>query len=127
MRQHILLIDDDHDEFDFLRLVVKEFQEMTCSYAHSGKMGIDLLKKGVADVVLLDINMPGMNGFEFIEALIEEDLLYGIPIYIYSNSVSHPLSQKAVELGANGLIKKPNTIGGLREIIRKIFVDKMPL
>ena len=66
MSKHLLLIDDDEDEFDFLKTVVQELTGLKCSYANGGRKGIALLKSGIADAVLLDMNMPEMNGFECI-------------------------------------------------------------
>lgn len=74
--------------------------------AESGDQALALAKKEKVDVVLLDLIMPKMNGFEVIEALRSGDYDKNIKIIIFSNLNQKEDHDKAMKLGANGFILK---------------------
>jgi len=75
--------------------------------AENGKIAMDLLKANPFDVILLDIDMPEMNGFEVLEALLEDDALRDLPVVMTSASDELDRVVKCIEMGAEDYLVKP--------------------
>ena len=126
MKRHLLLIDDDDDEFDLLTTIVGEIPLLECSYANSGLKGIALIETTKPDLVLLDMNMPVMNGLECLKKIFKNNELQDTRIYMYSNSNAEDLKQQALQFGATGCLTKPSTLDSLRSILHKLLNDTFP-
>jgi CheY-like chemotaxis protein len=117
----IMLIDDDIDDrFMFSRAAKQEKPEIKCITAEGGKEAFELLNKmtELPQVIFLDINMPGMNGWEFLHQIKKVERLKYIPVLIYSTS-SHDKDISAAQTsGAIGYCVKPLDFEGLKTIIK---------
>lgn len=123
MARHLLLIDDDEDESDFFSLVLKELPPVKYSYADSARKGIELMKADLPDIVLLDMNMPAVNGLDCLREIKGSAALKSVPIIIYSNSNDENLRQSALAIGAADCLKKPQSMGHLKELLQKVLSD----
>lgn len=102
----VLVVDDDENNRDLLfhRLQRQGYDAVT---AENGKQALDLLVSGAFDLVLLDIVMPEMDGFEVLRRLKSDDRLRHIPVIMISgvgdlDSVAH-----CIEMGAEDYLPKP--------------------
>jgi len=75
--------------------------------AKSGEQGIASAKKNMPDIILLDVMMPGMTGFEVIEALKADETTQNIPVIFITGDDSHESKEKGYQLGAVDYIEKP--------------------
>ncbi len=123
MNYHLLLIDDDEDEFELLKLALSGFPDLKYSYADNGFDGIKTLKSQTPDIVLLDVNMPKMNGLQCLEQIRKEDVLRNLPVYIYSNSNAEILTTDAMRLGATDCLRKPVSLTLLSEMLTKVLLN----
>jgi CheY-like chemotaxis protein len=124
--KNILLVDDDHI-FNFLsaKILQKTGIAGEINTALNGKEALDLLNNcytnsvTVPDVILLDLNMPIMDGFTFLEAF--KDLKIpnkdSIQIIVVSSSQDPRDIQRARELGAKHYMQKPITEHGLKAVL----------
>ena len=123
MSFNVLIVDDSRS----MRAVIKKTISMSgfkmdqCLEAGNGREALDVLAKDWVDVIVSDINMPEMNGLEFLEELKKDNLLKAIPVIIISTEGSEKRIQNAFDLGAKGFIKKPF----LPEEIKKVFYEVM--
>lgn len=125
----VLLVDDD--DADVL-LTSKMLQRgkllLDVSVAHHGEQAYELLVTRVEqdqrlpDVILLDINMPRMNGFELLKLIKAHPTLHRIPVIMLTTSDSPYDVDQGYRLGANSYITKPVTFEQLKNII-SIFND----
>jgi CheY-like chemotaxis protein len=77
----VLVIDDDPDAVELMAVPIQGLaSEVLCAY--SGAEGIDAARLQLPDVILLDLIMPDMNGFEVVTALSEEETTAGIPVLV---------------------------------------------
>ena len=97
MERHILMIDDDEDEYTFLKEVVDEMPNVKCSYAGNARTGMELLRTGRYDVVLVDMNMPLINGLECLKWIKEDVATSHISAFIYTTCNTDELSAEAHE------------------------------
>ncbi|MHC4976197.1 MAG: diguanylate cyclase [Planctomycetota bacterium] len=113
----ILLIDDDKDVHMFLKLRLQaENIEL-----HSAENGIDGIRRAgelMPDLILLDLNMPIMDGFEVLRELKDDPELFSIPVIFFSGSDSAEDKVLGFDLGAIDFINKPFDIAVLRARLR---------
>ncbi len=102
----ILAIDDDTN---MLKLLSKQVESMgfTLLTAHSGASGIDYAKSGSPDLILLDIMMPEMDGFEVIRQLKKDDLTKNIPVIMLTSRSSKYDVAVSMRYGVVDYIVKP--------------------
>ena len=119
--RNILLIDDDGDDHEiFMAALAKVSLDVKCiGYTNASKALHDLeTGKITPDVIFLDLNMPIMNGQQFLVEIKKRLGLCDIPVVIFSTS-SHPGTiQLTKELGAMDFITKPNKFDELIHILR---------
>lgn len=106
---NILFIDDDEVERMKFSRVCKQSEYATeITEATNGEDALEKLKDSpLSQLIFLDLNMPKMNGIEFLEILKSDDKLKYIPIIILSSSDNIQDLKKCYELGIAGYILKP--------------------
>ena len=119
----LLIDDDDDDQFIFLTA----FEEVSpASYCHISNNALEAFqylnsRTEIPDILFLDLNMPLMNGFEFLIILKSDPRLSPIPVIIFSTSDNPDDQDRAKELGALQFITKTADIELLKKDIRLIF------
>ncbi len=105
----ILTIDDNRDNLTTLQAVLKDaLPGCTVSTAQNGHGGIELARAEDPDVILLDIIMPGMDGFEVCRRLKADEILRDIPVVILTAIRTDRESRiRALEAGADAFLSKP--------------------
>ena len=88
---------------------------MVVHEAGSGSEGLDLLKAKQVDLILSDINMPSMDGLEFLRQLRAQDLAPGVPVVMITTESSEEHVKQAILAGAQGYIRKPFTAEQVKE------------
>ena len=90
--------------------------------AAGGQEALDLLDSTplLPDVILLDLNMPIMNGFEVLQHLKQSMLYQSIPVVILTTSEATADQERARQLGATEFITKPTTALGLSAVAERI-------
>jgi two-component system chemotaxis response regulator CheY len=83
--------------------------------AGSGTEGIDLLRSRSVDLILSDINMPLMDGLEFLRQIREQNLAPGVPVVMITTESSEEHVKQAIQAGAQGYIRKPFTAEQVKE------------
>lgn len=103
---HILVIDDDAS---VLKTVAEYLEDTyTVSLASSAAVAMALLAKGVApDAILLDIDMPGMNGYDFLTHLKSQTHTFYIPVLFLTGAIAPEQEVRGLQFGAVDYIKKP--------------------
>lgn len=83
--------------------------------AGSGTEGLDLLRRQRVDLILSDINMPSMDGLEFLRQIRLQDLAQGTPVVMITTESSEEHVRQAIQAGARGYIRKPFTAEQVKE------------
>jgi two-component system chemotaxis response regulator CheY len=83
--------------------------------AGSGTEGLDLLRAKKVDLILSDINMPSMDGLEFLRQLRAQNLAPGVPVVMITTESSEEHVKQAILAGAQGYIRKPFTADQVKE------------
>ena len=83
--------------------------------AGSGTEGLEVLRGRQVDLILSDINMPSMDGLEFLRQIREQNLAPGVPIVMITTESSEEHVKQAIAAGAQGYIRKPFTAEQVKE------------
>jgi two-component system chemotaxis response regulator CheY len=92
-----------------------------CIQASNGQEALDLLRANWIDIVLTDVNMPVMNGEQFVTCMEEDELLRTIPVLVISTDGSEHRVQRMMSLGAKGYVKKPFSPELLRKSMEQLL------
>ena len=83
--------------------------------AGSGTDGLEVLKSKQVDLILSDINMPSMDGLEFLRQIRAQNLAPGVPVVMITTESSEEHVKQAILAGAQGYIRKPFTAEQVKE------------
>nr|WP_218625207.1 response regulator [Sphingomonas sp. dw_22] len=115
----ILTVDDSAS----MRMLLKASltaQGYRIESANDGQHGLERMHEVKPDLLITDINMPRMDGFELIEAVRAETAFKGTPILVLSTEFSDEKKARAREAGATGWITKPFEATKLGAAIRRV-------
>lgn len=119
----ILLVDDDEDDHDIFReavLMVKPDCQLTV--ARDGEQGLLHLTGAVLpDYIFLDVNMPKMDGKEFLKTIKANPDLQEIPVVIYSTSKHRSALGEYIAMGASNYLTKPSEFNLLVSYLKSIL------
>ncbi len=117
--KHILMVDDVATNLKCAAEVLKDSYEITT--ARSGKQALLIVKEYIPDLILLDINMPEMDGYEVMERLKENPDTKDIPIIFLTAETDQASEVKGLKMGAMDFIRKPFEPEVMRSRIDKIL------
>ena len=103
MQKRIWVVDDDDMNLMRTKMILGKVYDVF--FANSGVEALDTLRREKVDMVLLDIDMPGMNGIETFEQM--KDLELDIPVIFLTASGLEEDVVSAIRLGAVNYLKKP--------------------
>lgn len=121
----VLYVEDNPANLQLMEMVLGRVGELTLHSAPTAEIGIDMAKAVRPDLILMDINLPGMNGLQALEVLRNTPATRGIPVVAVSANAMPRDIKIAEDAGFNGYITKPFNIADVmatvsRELGRKI-------
>lgn len=124
----ILLVEDDPADVDLTQIALSRCQlQVTLQVATNGDEAIDYLhqkqqrdREQLPDLILLDLNLPGLSGREVLQFIKTDDRLKHIPIVVLTSSDSEQDIFKSYKLGANCYVTKPLGLREFEKIARSI-------
>lgn len=122
--KHILLIEDDECDQQIFSTVLQSMGPgRSCAIFDDAEEALYKLEAAevLADLIFLDMRMPGMNGLEFLKELREKEMLSQIPVIVMSGVPDEKDAGESRELGARDYIIKPGKYSELRQILSSIL------
>lgn len=123
--QNILLIDDDEDDQEiFLTALESTRKPVRCTVLDSARKALNQIHRGEleTDLIFLDLNMPIMNGQQFLTEIKRDEKLREIPIVILSTSSNAATAMQVKQLGAYHFFTKPDRFEDLVAILDEVLV-----
>lgn len=117
----ILYVEDNPANMDLLARWFSSQENIEFLQAREPMKGIELAKESTPDLILLDIHMPGMDGYEVFEALSLEEGTKSIPVIALSANAMQSDIDKALKLGFKAYVVKPFEIEFLCKKINQVF------
>ncbi len=106
-QRKVLIVEDNELNMELLTEILSDKYEVL--QAENGKVGLDVLQQHMNEisVIILDIQMPVMNGYEFLEVVKEDPFLSNIPVIITSGNGNEEEELKCLKLGCADFVSKP--------------------
>jgi CheY-like chemotaxis protein len=121
----LMILEDNESEIQMIRTIMRsQFPEANFKIAEHGREFLELVASApeVPDIIILDINTPGMNGFDVLKLMRSCPDFNAIPIVMFSTSDTIGERVQAEQLGADGYVKKPSE-EEFGQAIRRIVDD----
>lgn len=119
MAKTVLAVDDSKTMRDMIEFTLKD-AGYSVLLAENGKEGLDTLSSNLVDLIITDINMPIMNGIEFVKAIRTDSARRSLPVLILTTESGDDLKQQGREAGATGWIVKPFVPEKLMKVVAKV-------
>jgi PAS domain S-box-containing protein len=117
----VLSIDDNASNRQLIERILEHHQQIELLSASDGNEGLQLARRTGPDVILLDLEMPGMNGFAVLELLRKDPGLRMVPVVILTADATEPAREKAMSLGAFAYLTKPLDVRLLLSILAEVL------
>ena len=117
----VLFIDDEADYCPLIKIHLSFIGNFEVICARSGKEGLKLARHIKPDIILLDILMPELNGFEVLERLKKDDKTVSIPVIMLSGLDDDNAKERASQLYDEMYITKPIDIYQLKDKIEEVL------
>lgn len=121
----ILLVEDNADNRDIYRTVLEHFGYEVVE-AHDGEMGIQLAQERLPDLILMDISVPKIDGWEATRILKADTNTSGIPIIALTARALTSDQERAREIGCDGYLAKPVEPRRVVEEVRRHLENPAP-
>jgi two-component system chemotaxis response regulator CheY len=123
MRLNFLIVDDSPAMRSFIRRVLdlSGIEVDKCYLAGDGEEALTMLNQHWVDLILTDINMPGMNGEDLVRKLEEHEIWKTIPVIVVSTDSTETRMKRMLSIGARGYVRKPFAPEDIRTEIERVL------
>ncbi len=123
MRPHILVIDDSKAVRIIAAKVLSRF-DCSVDEASNGFNGLFAMERTLPNLLLLDVSMPIMDGFEMLTMLKSHAQLRLVPVIMLTSSTDHKVLPEIIALGVNAQLRKPFSDDALISTVRTVITLK---
>jgi CheY-like chemotaxis protein len=106
MMKHGLIIDDNRQTAEALNSLLRLW-DISTRIALMPSTAMAILNENLPDIIFLDVNMPGLNGFEVLAYIKREPRLMRIPVIIITSDDQSETAKRAIQSGAQAIVIKP--------------------
>ncbi len=118
----ILVVEDDRDTRQALgEYLTVMFPESRVVMTDSGERALELARRALPSIVLLDLHLPGMEGFEFVEQLRLLSGAPGLPVVALTGDMSPATLLRAEAAGFVAFLRKPADMDRLEHVVRSLL------
>jgi len=122
----VLYVEDNPANLDLMRELMEQFSDVKMISAHTAELGLELAETHKPDLILLDINLPGMDGFEALDKLKLMDETKNTPILALSANAMERDVTRGLQAGFLEYLTKPLNIEKTLSALRKALENKIP-
>lgn len=119
----VLIVDDEPFVLAFFGKMIQKHNHYLSLNAKHGLEALSMLKNEVVDLIILDINMPIMDGLETLENIRHNDSIKNLPVIVISAMFADEVKQKFKELGVNDFVSKLDMVDKNKG--QKIFINTL--
>jgi PAS domain S-box-containing protein len=119
----LLYVEDNPDNLKLMELIVARMEGMAMISTHTGELGIELARAEKPELIILDINLPGMNGIETLKKLQIHESTRNIPVLALSAAATARDIEKGMEAGFLRYLTKPILVPEVMEAIQTVMKE----
>ena len=117
----VLCIEDNPSSLKLLEMIIGRIPETIMISAHTGELGVDLAEIHRPDVIMMDLNLPGMDGFEALKRLKASSATKNIPVIALTARASGKDKDRVLEAGFTKYLTKPINVEEVSSILNRAF------
>jgi len=121
----VIYIEDNPANLILIRRYLQRFPNFELLEADNAEKGLDLIREQQPDVVLMDINLPGMSGFDALEIMKQEGLRKHITVIAISANALVSEVERGIEMGFDEYLTKPVDFIRLMELLEDVSVNRL--
>lgn len=125
MLYNVLIVEDDRRTAESLAAQVRVLGH-TVAVALGPRSALQHLNQVIPDVILMDINMPGVNGLEVLRFLRRDPLTAQVPVVIITAEESPTMKRDAFAAGANAYLLKPPMLDHIEKALDHVMIANPP-
>ncbi|GKU26260.1 response regulator [Clostridium folliculivorans] len=103
----LMIVDDDNNIRLLIKQTLEELEDIEISEANNAEDALYMVQQIKPDLILLDVNLPNMNGYQFVEKIKQSPELENIKIFMITAKAQEKEINRGIGLGANLYITKP--------------------
>lgn len=123
-RGKLLFVEDNPTNLKLMDLIVRPLEDVSMISAHNAELGLELARLENPDLIILDINLPGMDGIEAVKRLKQMERTQDIPVVALSANAMPSDIEKALSAGFVEYLTKPIDVTELLELIKNFIGHK---
>ncbi len=116
---HVLYVEDNPANMRLVEQLLKTFPDIQLLGAETAEDGLEMAQKSVPDLILMDINLPGMNGYEALDELKKLDATKEVPVVAISANALASDVERGLDAGFSDYITKPINLQAFFATIKK--------
>ncbi len=116
----VLIIEDNENNLYMMRFIMAKLGHEVLE-ARDGAAGVDLAKKKRPDLILMDIQLPLLDGYSATRRIREDDALKEVPIVAVTSYAMVGDREKAIEAGCTAYVEKPINPAGFIEVVKRFI------
>ena len=120
----VMLVDDEVEFLESMKRILQR-RNMIITVAESGEKALNLLRKSIVDIAVVDVKMPVMDGLELLRKIKED--FPSVEVILLTGHPTVEAALKGIKLGANEYLKKPPDIDELITTIRRLFQKRQQI
>ncbi|WP_153801188.1 response regulator [Foetidibacter luteolus] len=126
MPRNVLYIEDNPDAVVFFKRIINKLGDYALHTFESGDSLVQTTAESEQhqlkpEIILLDINLPGMNGFETLQYIRSRSEFKTIPVIMFTSSEDEQDIKKSYEYGANAYLVKPDNLKNMHLVLQDTF------
>ena len=125
-RRTVLYVEDNPANLALMKEIIKESDGFTLLSAHTAELGLDMARAAPPDIILMDINLPGMDGFQALEALRADNRTRDVPVIALSADALPFTVRRGEQVGFMAYLTKPVRVDALLDMLNKATTRDVP-
>ncbi|MBL4615686.1 MAG: response regulator [Magnetovibrio sp.] len=118
----VLYVEDNPANLQLMEMIIESIEGLSMVSAHNAELGIELAKSNKPDIIILDINLPGMDGFAALKTLQGLENTQDIPVVALSANAMPKDIRKGIEAGFNKYLTKPikvdEVVSAIKDLVK---------
>lgn len=120
----LLYVEDNPENLKLMELIVGKVEGLSMISAHTGELGLEMARTNKPDLIVLDINLPGMSGLELVRRLKEDSVTADIPVFALSAAATKSDIDEGVKAGFARYLTKPVVVPEVLDAIESALIKE---
>jgi two-component system cell cycle response regulator DivK len=122
--KNVYIVEDDSKNMKLFRAILNKFPEVSLFTGEEGDSGLELIKNGNPDLIILDIRLPKINGIEICKELRKSERVKHVPIIAVTADAMKGDEERILAAGFDEYIEKPIRVKKFKETINRYLSEK---